>query len=102
MNLLVVVLIVIWLVISHFFFAILFHKIIYLLVPSSKVVCYKCGIKLFKDLSYQYRANMKQDDIHPVIMRNRDNCHYGRKCRTQYTKPMHAQKFNHACEQTKF
>ncbi|CAF4467380.1 unnamed protein product, partial [Rotaria sp. Silwood2] len=71
-------------------------------VPSSKVVCYKCGLKMFKELAYQFRVHMKQDDVFPVIMRNRDNCYYGRKCRTQYTKIGHAQKLNHACEQTKF
>ncbi|CAF3932907.1 unnamed protein product [Adineta steineri] len=71
-------------------------------IPSSKITCYKCGLKMFKELAYQFRASMKQDDITPVIMRNRDNCYYGHKCRTQYTKLNHAQKLNHACEQTKF
>ncbi|CAF1324115.1 unnamed protein product [Rotaria sordida] len=71
-------------------------------VPSSKVVCYKCGLKMFKELVYQFRVHMKQDDIFPVIMRNRDNCYYGKRCRTQYTKIGHAQKLNHACEQIKF
>jgi E3 ubiquitin-protein ligase CHFR len=73
-----------------------------LLVPSSKIVCYKCGLKLFKELAYQFRVHMKQDDISPAIMRHRDSCYYGKKCRTQYTKLNHAQKFNHACNQTKF
>jgi len=71
-------------------------------IPSSKVVCYKCGLKMFKDLAYQFRIHMKQDDILPVTMRNRDDCYYGKRCRTQYTKLPHAQKFNHACDQTKF
>jgi hypothetical protein len=35
-------------------------------------------------------------------MRNRENCYYGKQCRTQYTKAGHAQKFNHACEQKRF
>jgi E3 ubiquitin-protein ligase CHFR len=71
-------------------------------VPSSKVVCYPCGLKLFKELAYQFRFHMKQGDIFPVAIRNRDNCYYGKKCRTQYAKPQHAQKLNHACDQTKF
>lgn len=89
-------------IVSHSIVFILIYRIVYFLVPSEKVVCYKCGLKMFKELAYQYRAQMKQDDIFPVAMRNRDDCYYGRKCRTQYTKPGHAQKLNHACEQTKF
>jgi E3 ubiquitin-protein ligase CHFR len=44
---------------------------------------------------------MKINDILPISMRNRDDCYYGKHCRTQYTKPAHAQKLNHACEQTR-
>ena len=57
---------------------------------------------MFKDLAYQFRVHMKQDDITPALMRNRGDCYYGRECRTQHTKLQHAQKFNHACDQTKF
>ncbi|CAF1051190.1 unnamed protein product [Adineta ricciae] len=71
-------------------------------IPSSKITCYKCGLRMFKDLAYQFRVHMKQDDITPALMRNRGNCYYGRECRTQHTKLQHAQKFNHACDQTKF
>lgn len=45
---------------------------------------------------------MKTTDIQPIGLRNREDCYYGRHCRTQYTKPGHAQKLNHACEQTRF
>ena len=45
---------------------------------------------------------MKPSDILPIPMRNRENCYYGNQCRTQYTKPAHAQKLNHACDQTKY
>ncbi len=72
------------------------------LVPSTKVVCYKCGLRMFKELAYQYRVAMKPKDILPTGMRNRENCYYGKQCRTQYTKAGHAQKFNHACEQKRF
>ncbi|CAF2071033.1 unnamed protein product [Rotaria magnacalcarata] len=70
-------------------------------VPSAKVVCYKCGLNIFRELAYQFRVAMKPTDILPMTLRNRENCFYGKHCRTQYTKPAHAQKFNHACEQTK-
>ncbi|UJR31767.1 hypothetical protein I4U23_019245 [Adineta vaga] len=73
-----------------------------LVAPSTKVVCYKCGLRIFKELAYQFRIAMKPKDITPVAMRNRENCYYGKHCRTQYTKPAHAQKYNHACNQTKF
>jgi hypothetical protein len=72
------------------------------LVPSSRAVCYKCALKVFKELAYQFRAQMKLADINSIALRHRDNCHYGKRCRTQYSKPAHAAKFNHACEQTKF
>jgi len=71
-------------------------------VPSSKVVCYKCGLNLFKQLAYEFRVRMTADEIHPIALRQRENCHYGRHCRTQFNKLAHAQKFNHACDQTKF
>lgn len=45
---------------------------------------------------------MKPKDIVPPALRNRENCYYGKQCRTQHTKPGHAQKFNHACEQSRF
>lgn len=57
---------------------------------------------MFQELAYQFRVQMPVTDINPVIMRNRVNCYYGKRCRTQYTKPPHAEKFNHACDQTKF
>ncbi len=45
---------------------------------------------------------MKPTDILPITMRNREDCYYGKQCRTQYTKPAHAQKLNHACDQIRF
>lgn len=71
-------------------------------VPSKKILCYRCGLKIFKQLAYQFRAAMRPTDILPASMRHRDDCYYGKECRTQYTKSAHAQKFNHACEQIRF
>ena len=73
-----------------------------MVAPSSKVVCYKCGLRIFKELAYQFRVALKPKDISPITMRNRENCYYGKHCRTQYTKPAHAHKYNHACEQIRF
>lgn len=77
------------------------HLDLFFLVPSTKIVCYKCALKVFKQLAYQFRVAMRPSQILPVNLRYRDNCYYGRHCRTQYTKAGHAQKFNHACEQTR-
>ncbi|CAF0730249.1 unnamed protein product [Didymodactylos carnosus] len=71
-------------------------------VPSEKVVCYQCGLKMFKELAYQFRFNMNRADIQPANMREREDCHWGHNCRTQYSKPYHAQKYNHCCEQLRF
>ncbi|CAF2951042.1 unnamed protein product [Rotaria sp. Silwood2] len=71
-------------------------------VPSKRILCYKCALNIFKELVYQFRVSMKQNDILPIAMRNRENCYYGKQCRTQYTRSVHAQKYNHACEQTRF
>ena len=87
-----------------FFFSLLSEVIdlfLFFIVPSTKVVCYKCGLNIFRELAYQFRVAMKPTDILPMTLRKRENCFYGKHCRTQYTKPAHAQKFNHACEQTK-
>jgi len=35
-------------------------------------------------------------------IRNRPDCWYGRKCRTQTNKQDHARNYNHICEQTHF
>lgn len=45
---------------------------------------------------------MKPNDIYPITMRNREDCYYGKQCRTQSTKIGHAQKLNHACDQKRF
>jgi hypothetical protein len=74
----------------------------FILVPSTQIVCYKCALKTFKALAYQFRTSMKSGDILPTTMRQRENCYYGKQCRTQYNKIAHAQKLNHACEQTRF
>lgn len=79
------------------------HQQFFLLfiVPSTKIVCYRCGLNIFKELAYQFRCAIKPTEILPANLRNRENCYYGKNCRTQYSKPSHAQKFNHACDQTR-
>lgn len=70
-------------------------------LSSSTVVCYKCGLRNFQELAYQFRRNIPRDQL-PDSVHSRDDCYWGKNCRTQKTKPLHASRFNHICEQTRF
>ncbi|XP_068127689.1 E3 ubiquitin-protein ligase CHFR isoform X1 [Hyperolius riggenbachi] len=69
-------------------------------ISGSTVLCYFCGLRNFRDLSYQYRQNIPPAEL-SVAVTSRPNCYWGRNCRTQ-VKAHHAMKFNHICEQTRF
>ncbi|KAM8961744.1 E3 ubiquitin-protein ligase CHFR isoform 2-T2 [Pelodytes ibericus] len=69
-------------------------------INGTTVLCYFCGQRNFRDLTYQYRQNIPATDL-PVSVTSRPNCYWGRNCRTQ-VKAHHAMKFNHICEQTRF
>ncbi|XP_040203720.1 E3 ubiquitin-protein ligase CHFR isoform X3 [Rana temporaria] len=69
-------------------------------INGSTVLCYFCGLRNFRDLTYQYRQNIPPAEL-PVTVTSRPNCYWGRNCRTQ-VKAHHAMKFNHICEQTRF
>nr|DBA23116.1 TPA: hypothetical protein GDO54_014065 [Pyxicephalus adspersus] len=69
-------------------------------INGSTVLCYFCGLRNFRDLTYQYRQNIPPAEL-PVAVTSRPNCYWGRNCRTQ-VKAHHAMKFNHICEQTRF
>lgn len=64
-------------------------------------VCFRCGYRNLAELAFQFRREIPTKDL-PVEIRNRPDCHWGRECRTQWNKPHHAERFNHACERTKF
>eukprot|EP01156_Anaeramoeba_ignava_P000572 Anaeramoba_ignava/a107418_5.p1 GENE.a107418_5~~a107418_5.p1 ORF type:complete len:123 (+),score=28.96 a107418_5:37-405(+) len=61
---------------------------------SNSLICKNCFIPFLNELLYGYRV--KIDDQFP----KRDNCWYGRNCRTQTHKLSHCQRYNHICEQT--
>ncbi|XP_076469271.1 E3 ubiquitin-protein ligase CHFR-like [Babylonia areolata] len=63
-------------------------------------VCFACGLRNFKALVYQYRAEIPRDQL-PANVTARADCYWGKNCRTQYNKPAHAMRFNHICEQTR-
>ncbi|KAG8455965.1 hypothetical protein GDO86_001960 [Hymenochirus boettgeri] len=69
-------------------------------INATTVLCYFCGLRNFRILSYQYRQNIPATEL-PVTVTSRPNCYWGRNCRTQ-VKAHHAMKFNHICEQTRF
>uniref|UniRef100_A0A8C8TIK7 E3 ubiquitin-protein ligase CHFR n=1 Tax=Peromyscus maniculatus bairdii TaxID=230844 RepID=A0A8C8TIK7_PERMB len=69
-------------------------------VTGNTVLCYCCGLRSFRELTYQYRQNIPASEL-PVTVTSRPDCYWGRNCRTQ-VKAHHAMKFNHICEQTRF
>ncbi|XP_060048662.1 E3 ubiquitin-protein ligase CHFR isoform X3 [Erinaceus europaeus] len=69
-------------------------------ITGSTVLCYCCGLRSFRELTYQYRQNIPASEL-PAAVTSRPDCYWGRNCRTQ-VKAHHAMKFNHICEQTRF
>uniref|UniRef100_A0AAY4C130 E3 ubiquitin-protein ligase CHFR n=1 Tax=Denticeps clupeoides TaxID=299321 RepID=A0AAY4C130_9TELE len=69
-------------------------------INASAVLCYCCGLRVFKELAYKYRENIPTSEL-PASVTSRPDCYWGRNCRTQ-VKAHHAMKFNHICEQTRF
>ncbi|XP_032127243.1 E3 ubiquitin-protein ligase CHFR isoform X7 [Sapajus apella] len=69
-------------------------------VTGNTVLCYCCGLRSFRELTYQYRQNIPASEL-PAAVTSRPDCYWGRNCRTQ-VKAHHAMKFNHICEQTRF
>ncbi|KAK3800307.1 hypothetical protein RRG08_020284 [Elysia crispata] len=63
-------------------------------------VCFACGFKNFQELAYCYRRDIDKDEL-PAEVTARPDCHWGKNCRTQTSKPEHAKRFNHICEQTR-
>nr|XP_045012717.1 E3 ubiquitin-protein ligase CHFR isoform X3 [Jaculus jaculus] len=97
-------------------------------INGNTVLCYCCGLRSFRELTYQYRQNIPASElpgnfwrsceflssrsstqgIQPLqpfmssaAVTSRPDCYWGRNCRTQ-VKAHHAMKFNHICEQTRF
>ncbi|XP_025717406.1 E3 ubiquitin-protein ligase CHFR isoform X2 [Callorhinus ursinus] len=69
-------------------------------ITGNTVLCYCCGLRSFRELTYQYRQNIPASEL-PVAVTSRPDCYWGRNCRTQ-VKAHHAMRFNHICEQTRF
>ena len=71
------------------------------LISAKTRICYSCALKNFRDLAFLYRKDIPTAEL-PDEIAARPVCYYGRACNTQFHKPLHARKYNHACEQTRF
>ena len=52
--------------------------------------CHGCALKSLKELAYHYRKDIPSSEL-PAEVNRRVDCYWGKECRTQYTKPTHAQ-----------
>ena len=71
------------------------------LISGKTRICYNCAVKNFRDLAFLYRKDIPLEELSDEIT-TRPVCYYGRACKTQFHKPIHAKKLNHICEQTRF
>lgn len=69
-------------------------------LSADDIICYRCGLLYFKELAYLYRKDVRSQLPPEVTIR--EDCHWGKNCRTQTHSMHHASKFNHICEQTRF
>ena len=60
-------------------------------------ICHACWDAVFSTLCYQYRAAIPAASL-PAAITSRQDCWYGRDCRTQRSKPTHAERLNHICQ----
>ncbi|EFA81073.1 hypothetical protein PPL_05909 [Heterostelium album PN500] len=66
---------------------------------SDSWACNVCTRHVFAQGLFTYRKNIPKADL-PDYAQARDNCYYGKNCRTQFNKFDHAKKLNHVCEQS--
>ena len=60
-------------------------------------MCVACFTKAWDWLAYVYRRDVPKAAL-PAAVARREDCYWGRTCRTQTHKPSHAQRLNHVCE----
>eukprot|EP00245_Coleochaete_scutata_P012303 TRINITY_DN4746_c1_g4_i1.p1 TRINITY_DN4746_c1_g4~~TRINITY_DN4746_c1_g4_i1.p1 ORF type:complete len:446 (+),score=56.53 TRINITY_DN4746_c1_g4_i1:96-1433(+) len=63
-------------------------------VTSSSTVCNLCADVVVADLLYLYRRSISKEDLED----KREDCWYGRECRTQFHNVEHGRRLNHICE----
>lgn len=58
-------------------------------------ICTDCFNTVWEDLVYRYREGIQS--LMPEAVKKRQNCWYGKECKTQTHNPGHAKNFNHIC-----
>ncbi|KAF9956917.1 hypothetical protein BGZ70_009708 [Mortierella alpina] len=69
-------------------------------VTALDKLCHACSREFFSNGPlYQWRKNLDRSKL-PSRVITRENCWYGRECRTQFNhaNPSHAERLNHICE----
>lgn len=67
---------------------------------STDYCCFACATQIFSQLVYNYRAAIPKSSL-PREVAERQDCWYGRECRTQTHNLNHAKRLNHICENIK-
>lgn len=63
--------------------------------------CRKCTLAKIGEALFTFRKTVPAAQL-PEDIRRKRNCWWGKNCRTQLSAPSHAERLNHACEQTRF
>merc|ERR1712130_345823 len=67
------------------------------LTPDTPV-CARCVTTLVTELAFQYRKAIPNSKLGPEVT-GRQDCYWGKNCKTQTHNMRHAKNFNHICEQ---
>uniref|UniRef100_A0A7S4K6Y7 RING-type domain-containing protein n=1 Tax=Guillardia theta TaxID=55529 RepID=A0A7S4K6Y7_GUITH len=68
---------------------------------DSEYLCNSCMRTLFAGIAYLWRKSLVPAELPPSVQQ-RPRCYYGHRCRTQTHNLSHAQRYDHACEQTRW
>lgn len=60
----------------------------HLLTPDT-YVCHVCALVALKKLAYDYRKDIPKEEF-PESVTRREDCYWGKECRTQFKNPHHA------------
>lgn len=70
-------------------------------IKGDTLFCRACALKVMKQLIYQFREKDVDKADLPAAVAARPDCWWGKNCRTALCKPLHAEKLNHVCPQTR-
>lgn len=58
-------------------------------ITPDTYICHVCALSALKKLAYGYRRDIPNEDL-PDSVTRREDCYWGKECRTQYKNPVHA------------